>query len=66
MINLIFLPLAVITGYFGMNFVHMGPFKVSKRGVYSIKNPNLFVLGLLGVSSIIMFIFYYVLNMYKY
>tara|TARA_B100001758_G_scaffold183855_1_gene160558 strand:+ start:8430 stop:8942 length:513 start_codon:yes stop_codon:yes gene_type:complete len=65
LINLIFLPLAVITGYFGMNFIHMGPFKNAKKGIYTFKNPNIFVGTLMVVSTIIMMLTYYILNMYK-
>lgn len=52
LIGFIFIPLQAITGYFGMNFINMGIDIKSKIGIYSIKNPNLF-LGFLFIISII-------------
>jgi Mg2+ and Co2+ transporter CorA len=48
-INTICLPLALITGYFGMNFYHMGNPSL-KRGILSINNSNKFVFILFFIS----------------
>ena len=51
-INTIFLPLALITGYFGMNFSHMGNPTLSK-GILAIKNSHYFIIFLFIVCIII-------------
>lgn len=66
LINLIFLPLAVITGYFGMNFGQLGPYEKSKKGILTIKNPNIFVVGLMCISTVVVSLIYYLLTMHKY
>lgn len=65
LINLIFLPLAVITGYFGMNFGNMGPYKDSKKGIFTINNPNIFVIGIMSISTIIVSLLYYLFAIHK-
>ena len=52
LINLIFLPLGIIVGYFGMNFKSMND------GIFLIKNSNFFVF-ILFVLFIIMFTLIY-------
>ena len=53
LVSLIFLPLTLITGYFGMNFRYMGgPLK--RRGVFGIKDPNIFVMVLFAVAIVVM------------
>lgn len=66
LINLIFLPLGVITGYFGMNFAQMGPYENSKKGILTIKKPNIFVLGIMCITTLLISISYYLLTMHKY
>lgn len=48
----IFLPLGVITGYFGMNFKSMGNLGIHHKGILSLKNSQIYIL----VSSIIFII----------
>jgi Mg2+ and Co2+ transporter CorA len=57
LINTVFLPLGVLTGFFGMNFASMGNPDI-KRGVLSIQNSEYFVFGLMTfffVVTLIMF-----------
>ena len=53
-LNTLFLPLGLITGYFGMNFIQFGnpPTKRNKKGIFSMKNPNIFI-GILFIISIV-------------
>lgn len=51
-INMIFLPLGVITGYFGMNFASMGNPDVQK-GILSVKSGQGLVWGLFVLCGII-------------
>lgn len=64
MIQTIFLPLGLITGYFGMNFINMGvPIrKHPKEGIFTIKNPNIFILIVFLISSITI---YFVMKKYS-
>tara|TARA_B100000780_G_C21123705_1_gene455492 strand:+ start:958 stop:1446 length:489 start_codon:yes stop_codon:yes gene_type:complete len=58
LVSLIFLPLTLITGYFGMNFGGMGsPVKI--KGIFTIGNPNYFVFTLFTLSFIIFGILFY-------
>ena len=50
-ITIIFLPLALITSYFGMNFYSMGASNI-RRGVFGLNYGQLFVLVLCLVSVI--------------
>ena len=57
-INTIFLPLGLITGYFGMNFKSMGT-PTHGKGILTINNSHNFVFILFFTSiSIIVFLFY--------
>ena len=50
-INLVVLPISIIVGYFGMNFKKMDK-------IFSINNPNLFVLGIsIILGGIIIFLY---------
>ena len=49
-INLIFYPLSIIVGYFGMNFGSMGS-PAGKTGIFSIKHGQLWVILLFILSS---------------
>ena len=51
-INIVVLPISIIVGYFGMNFKKM------KTNIFTIKNPNSFVLGLSVVTGIIILFLY--------
>lgn len=50
-LNTIFLPLGLICGYFGMNFKSMGS-PTTKKGIFTIKNSNFFVILLFVISII--------------
>mgnify|MGYP001472530879 CR=1 FL=1 len=55
LINMIFLPLGVIVGYFGMNFANMGnPMSENTTGIMGISHPNSFILLLFVLSISIM------------
>ena len=57
-VNTIFLPLSLITGYFGMNFKSMGT-PTHGKGILTINNSHNFVFILFFTSiSIIVFLFY--------
>ena len=56
LINTIFLPLGVIVGYFGMNFTSMGLINL-KKGIYTIKHGQLFVLLLCIILYLVNHIF---------
>ena len=47
LITIISFPLTIIVGYFGMNFVGMGS---SKKGIFGVKNPHIFVFTLAVVA----------------
>ncbi len=53
LVNLLFLPITVIVGYYGMNFNSMGVIKGTK-GIFSIIHAQRFVLSLCIISMIIM------------
>ena len=59
LLNLIFLPLGIIVGYFGMNFKSMN----HSNGIFSVKYGNTFVI-LLFIIFIIIFtlIYFYIEN----
>jgi Mg2+ and Co2+ transporter CorA len=59
-IQIIFLPLCVLVGYYGMNFKSMGS-PALKNGVFSMPNGQLFVTGIVLVLVII-----YSLVIYRY
>lgn len=46
LVNTVFLPLGVLTGFFGMNFASMGNPDI-KKGILSVKNSETFVFGLM-------------------
>lgn len=56
LVNLIFLPLGFIVGFFGMNFKSMGTPSLSK-GIFTVKHSEklVFLLSFLSAISIIMF-----------
>lgn len=56
-INLVVLPIGIIVGYFGMNFKKM-------NNILSINKPQLFMLLLCILSSIILLVFYYKYSKY--
>lgn len=60
LVNLVFLPLGFITGFFGMNFRSMGTPSLSK-GILTIPHGEKFVFGLSLLSSISIIMYYYVL-----
>jgi len=55
-VNIVYLPLAVITGYFGMNFASMGIHGSKEPGVYNENRGQFFVL-LVALIVIIIFIY---------
>ena len=57
-VNIIYLPLAVITGYFGMNFASMGAHGPKNGGVYNETKGQFFVLT---VSFIVILIYMYIM-----
>jgi len=59
LISLVSFPIAVITGYFGMNFKYMGAPVVGRNNILSIKYPNIKVILLCIVISVII-IYYYI------
>lgn len=59
LISTIFLPLSLITGYFGMNFYHMGN-PTLKKGILSINHANKFVFILFIITIILtLLLFHY-------
>lgn len=56
--NLIFLPLGIIVGYFGMNFKSMGNKGIAK-GILSIKHSHFFTFMLFLISIVLVIIMYY-------
>tara|TARA_B000000557_G_scaffold140771_1_gene114132 strand:+ start:1195 stop:2115 length:921 start_codon:yes stop_codon:yes gene_type:complete len=61
-ISIIFLPLAVITGYFGMNFSSMGIHGKKELGVYNESQGQLFVFIISLIVSIIFIYIIYEIN----
>lgn len=61
LVSLIFLPLSLITGYFGMNFVGMGT-PLKKTGIFSISKPNYFVMVLFAISIVVMGVLFFNFN----
>tara|TARA_B110000495_G_C22922426_1_gene538914 strand:+ start:523 stop:906 length:384 start_codon:yes stop_codon:yes gene_type:complete len=59
LISLVSFPIVVITGYFGMNFKYMGSPVVGNNNILSIKSPNIKVILLCSVISVII-IYYYI------
>ena len=58
-VNTIFLPLALITGYFGMNFKSMGA-PSNKTGIFTLKYGQGFVLSLfVSLTLFVLFMFYH-------
>lgn len=60
LVNLVFLPLGFIAGFFGMNFRSMGTPSLSK-GILTIPHGEKFVFGLSLLSSISIIMYYYLL-----
>jgi len=60
LVNLVFLPLGFIAGFFGMNFRSMGTPSLSK-GILTIPHGEKFVFGLSLLSSISIIMYYYAL-----
>ena len=58
LVSLIFLPLTLITGYFGMNFRGMGS-PAKSKGIFTIGKPNYFVFILFIVSIIFFGVLFY-------
>jgi len=55
LINMIFLPLGVIVGYFGMNFAYMGnPLSENTTGIMGVSHPNSFIFLLFIISISVM------------
>ena len=63
-ITFIFLPLAFITSYFGMNFTSMGMVghNMNKKGILMWKNGHLFVICFLILSALIANIILYLIK----
>ncbi len=57
-VNIIYLPLAVITGYFGMNFATMGVHNPKDKGVYNENQGQFFVLT---ISAIVIIVYMYIM-----
>ena len=57
-VNIIYLPLAVITGYFGMNFSSMGVHSKKDSGVYNENRGQLFVFT---ISAIVIIVYMYIM-----
>lgn len=64
-INTIFLPLALITGYFGMNFKSMGAPSL-KTGVLAFKNGQLLVFFLFVLSILLTLLLFYTMKKNKF
>mgnify|MGYP001245297323 CR=1 FL=1 len=70
LLGLIFAPLSIITGYFGMNFQRFGGpattglsiSQTKQRGVLTYKHPHIFSFILFVASAIIMMVLYYYFN----
>lgn len=58
-INLIFLPLTVIVGWFGMNFESMGAPTLRNKGIFGIKYGQTFVFALFMLFTVITLNFLY-------
>ena len=54
-LNIVFLPLGLITGFFGMNFIQFGspPTNSNKKGIFAMKNPNIFIAVLFVISIVV-------------
>ena len=52
-INLVFLPLSVIVGWFGMNFQSMGAPTLKNNGIFGIKYGQTFIFGLFIFFTVI-------------
>lgn len=57
LINTVFLPLGVLTGFFGMNFASMGNPDI-KGGVLSVRNSEYLVFGLMTFFFVITLLMY--------
>ena len=64
-INTIFLPLALITGYFGMNFKSMGAPSL-KTGVLAFKNGQLLVFFLFVLSIFLTLLLFHTMKKNKF
>ena len=65
LLSLIFVPLGLITGYFGMNFEGFGGPAVSnkiKKGILTIKYPHIFAFSTFIISALIMILLYFHFN----